>query len=233
MLIHDVSLSDLHVVFAVDRAGIVGRDGETHQGVFDVSYLCSVPHMAVLCPASFAELRDMLFLAIYRIGGPVAIRYPRGGEGEYKLSAGSAPSTVLREGDDLTIVAYGVMINNAIAAAKLLAESGIEAEVIKLNMINPLDTGAVLHSLKKTGRLLTAEEVCAHGSIGSRLLAACAEEGLKLKNSATLDLGIGILTHGSINELLKLKGLDAESMAETAKAFFENQIFDIAEGQVK
>lgn len=233
MLIHDVALSKLHVIFAVDRAGIVGRDGETHQGVFDVSYLCSVPHMAVLCPASFAELRDMLKIAIYRIDGPVAIRYPRGGEGEYKLSAGTSPSTVMREGEDLTIVSYGVMINNAMAAAKLLAENGIEAEVIKLNMINPLDTAAVLRSLKKTGRLLTAEEVCSHGSIGSRLLAACAEEGLVLKNSAALDLGNGIVSHGSVSELMKLKGLDAEGIARSAEEFFKGRIFEISEVRAK
>ncbi|MDR1159157.1 MAG: 1-deoxy-D-xylulose-5-phosphate synthase, partial [Syntrophomonadaceae bacterium] len=98
MLIHDLSLSKCHAVLAVDRAGVVGRDGETHQGVFDVAFLCSVPYMAVLCPASFAELRDMLALALDRVGGPVAVRYPRGGEGEYKASAGSAPSSLLREG---------------------------------------------------------------------------------------------------------------------------------------
>ena len=125
------------------------------------------------------------------------------------------------------------MINNAMAAAKLLAENGIEAEVIKLNIINPLDTAAVLRSLKKTGRLLTAEDVCAHGSIGSRLLAACAEEGLKLKNSAALDLGSGVVAHGSVNELMKLKGLDAESIAKTAEKFFENRVIDISEVQAK
>lgn len=220
MMIHDVSLSKLHVVFAVDRAGIVGRDGETHQGVFDVAYLCSVPHMAVLCPASYAELRDMLELAVYRIDGPVAVRYPRGGEGEYKLSAGSAPSTVLREGKDITLVSYGVMINNMLEAAKMLENAGIDAEVIKLNLINPLDTANVLRSLRKTGRLLTAEDVCAFGSVGSRLLAAAAEEGLALKSAKTLDLGNGIVQHGSVSELLKLSGLDAESIAEAAKGFF-------------
>ncbi len=222
MLIHDVSLSKLHAVFAVDRAGIVGRDGETHQGVFDVSFLCSVPHMAVLCPASYAELRDMLKLAVYRIEGPAAIRYPRGGEGEYTESSGSAPSSVLREGKDVTLVSYGVMINNMLEAATMLDEAGIDAEVIKLNLINPLDTETVLNSLRKTGRLVAAEDVCAFGSVGSRLLAACAEEGLALTNAKTIDLGSGIVPHGSVTELMKRAGLDAESIAETAKGFFEN-----------
>lgn len=221
MLIHDVSLSKLHVVLAVDRAGLVGHDGETHQGVFDVSFLCSIPHMAVFCPSSFEELSDMLSLAIYRIDGPVAIRYPRGGEGEYVESAGSSPSTILREGKDITLVAYGVMINKMIKAAKILENEGVDAEVIKLNLINPLDIETVICSVKKTGRLLTAEDVCAFGSVGSRLLAACAVEGLALKGVKTLDLGDGIVSHGSVDELLKLKGLDAESIAKAAKSFFE------------
>ena len=223
MLIHDISLSKLNVVLAVDRAGIVGRDGETHQGVFDVSFLCSVPNMTVLCPASYAELRDMLSLAINRIDGPVAVRYPRGGEGEYNQSSGDTPSTILREGKDLTLVAYGVMINNMISAARILEKEGVDAEVIKLNQINPLDTETVITSLKKTGRLLTAEEVCAFGSVGSRLLAACAENGLALKNAKTLDLGEGIVPQGSVPELMKRQGLDAQSIALTAKAFFEKQ----------
>ncbi|MCL2343774.1 MAG: 1-deoxy-D-xylulose-5-phosphate synthase, partial [Firmicutes bacterium] len=127
MLIHDVSLLNLHVVFAVDRAGLVGQDGETHHGVFDLAYLCSVPHMAVFCPASFAELRSMLNRALYKVTGPVAIRYPRGGEGAYCEDHADEPCSVLREGGDLTLLCYGRMVNEAIDAAKALAERGVEA----------------------------------------------------------------------------------------------------------
>ena len=221
MLIHDVSLSKLHVVFAVDRAGIVGHDGETHQGVFDVSFLCSVPNMAVFCPSSFAELREMLEFALYRVDGPVAVRYPRGGEGEYKLNVASTPVSLLREGGEVTLVAYGLMINNVLKAAEILENEGVSAEVIKLNLINPLDTELVLRSLKKTGRLVTAEDVCAFGSVGSRLLAVCGEKGLALKGAKTLNLGDGIVPHGSVDELLEQKGLDAKSIAKAAKSFFE------------
>ena len=230
MLIHDVSLSKLHVVFAVDRAGIVGHDGETHQGSFDVSFLCSVPNMAVFCPSSFAELRDMLNLALYRVDGPVALRYPRGGEGEYKLNFASAPAALLREGTDVTLVAYGVMINNVLSAAEILENEGISAEIVKLNHINPLDAEPVLRSLKKTGRLVTAEDVCAFGSVGSRLLAACAEKGLALKGAVTLDLGDGIVPHGSVQELIKQKGLDPQSIANAAKSLFENPT-DVKSGE--
>ncbi len=230
MLIHDVSLSKLHVVLAVDRAGIVGHDGETHQGVFDVSFLCSVPNMAVFCPSNFAELRDMLYFAIYRVDGPVAVRYPRGGEGEYILKSSAAPVALLREGSDVTLVGYGVMINSLLKAAEMLEKEGISAEVIKINLINPLDTEMVLRSLKNTGRLVTAEDVCAFGSVGSRLLAACAENGVALKNAKTLDLGNGIVAHGSVEELLKQKGLDAESIANVAMSFFKNPA-DVLSGE--
>ena len=221
MLIHDVSLSNQHVVFAVDRAGLVGHDGETHQGVFDVNYLCSVPHMAVLCPASFAELREMLELACHRIEGPVAVRYPRGGEGAYKMSCGARPATVLRRGGDLTIVAYGTMINEALAAADALSRHGVSADVVKLNFINPLDTKTVLRSLQKTGRLLVSEDACAAGSVGGRLLAACAKEGMALKAAETLDLGNGVVTHGCVPELLREKGVDAAGIARAALRMLE------------
>ena len=116
MLIHDVALQNLHVVFCVDRAGLVGSDGETHHGVFDVSYLSSVPDMTVLCPASYAELETMLRAAIYDINGSVAIRYPRGGEGKY-TACNTAPETLLREGRDVTLVCYGIMTNEVLDAA--------------------------------------------------------------------------------------------------------------------
>ena len=220
MLIHDVSLSNQHVVFAVDRAGLVGQDGETHHGVFDVSYLCSVPGMTVFSPSSYAELQNMLELAIYSVKGPVAVRFPRGGEKEYKQNSGETACTVLREGSDLTLVSYGVLINNVLSAAKLIEEAGIKAEVIKLNRICPMDAQPVLASLQKTGRLLTAEDVCGQGSVGTKLLAECARAGVVLKKAETLDLGDGIVQHGSVDELLHRKGLDALGIAETAKSFF-------------
>lgn len=223
MLIHDVSISRQKVVLAVDRAGLVGRDGETHQGVFDLAYLSSVPQLAIFSPASYAELRDMLELTLYRVDGPAVIRYPRGGEGEYKESAGSAPSSLLREGKDVTLVCYGAMTNEMLKAVRLLEERGIDPELIKLNFLNPLDTDAVLRSLKKTGRLLTAEEVCAFGSIGSRLLEASAREKVALKACKTLDLGGGLVPQGGVEELLELKGLDAESLAQAAAALCEEE----------
>lgn len=216
MLIHDVALLRLHVVFCVDRAGLVGSDGETHQGVFDVNYLSTVPGMTVLAPSSFQELHDMLGYALHDIEGPVAVRYPRGGEGEYKGSLVESEA-VLRPGDDLTLVCYGTMVNEALAAAGKLAEQGIHAEVLKLGMLCPNDFSLCLESLRKTGRLLAVEEVCEAGCIGSRLLTAAAVKGVAIKGARLLNLGEGIVCHGKVSELLKDLGLDADGIVDAAR----------------
>lgn len=214
MLIHDVALQKLHVVFAVDRAGLVGSDGETHHGVFDVSYLCSVPGMTILCPASFTELRDMLRYAVDEINGPVAVRYPRGGEGEYRSSS-LEMEQIIRSGSDVTLVCYGTMVNQALSAAAILEKQGVSAEIVKLGIIKPNSFELTLSSLKKTGRLLMAEEVCAPGSVGEQLAAAVAESRIALRGIKLLNLGDGIVTHGSVQELLRDYGLDGEGIARS------------------
>ena len=215
MLIHDVSLQNLHVVFCVDRAGLVGSDGETHHGVFDISYLSTVPGMTILCPASFRELHDMLHYAIHNVSGPVAVRYPRGGEGRYTESAMS-PETLIREGNDLTIVCYGTMINEVLDAADALAERGIFAEIIKLGIAAPNSFELVLASLEKTGRILVAEEVCRAGCVGSSILAAAALNKLPVQGAKLLNLGSGIVSHGTVQELRHDMGIDAEGIISSA-----------------
>ncbi|MBR6259030.1 MAG: 1-deoxy-D-xylulose-5-phosphate synthase, partial [Oscillospiraceae bacterium] len=177
-LLHDTALLGEHVIFAVDRAGLVGADGETHHGVFDVSYLLSVPGMSVLSPASFEELRDMLAFAADKLTGPVAVRYPRGGEGKYK-GGGVAPSKVLRTGEDVTIITYGIQINDALSAADALAGQNIDAEVIKLDFLAPLDMKTIAVSAEKTGRVLVFEETAGGTGVGARIIAALKPEGLK------------------------------------------------------
>lgn len=216
MILHDVSLQNLHVVFCVDRAGIVGNDGETHNGVFDLAYLSTIPGMTVLAPASFAELETMLKKAIYEIQGPVAIRYPRGAEGEYKED-NPGEEVLLRQGDDVTMVTYGRLTNQCLAAAVLLERKGIQAELIKLGQLHPLQCEEVMKSLKKTGRLLMAEDVCREGCIGEKLLVQAQLRGLALKKAVLLNTENGILTHGSVPELLCSLGLDSESIAGQAR----------------
>lgn len=212
MLIHDVSLLGLHTVFCVDRAGLVGNDGETHQGVFDVCYLSAVPGMTILCPASFQELHDMLGYAIHEVTGPAAVRYPRGGEGRYTDSLMQAEN-LIREGTDVTVVCYGTMINEVLNAADELQSRGVSAEIIKLGMIAPNSFEQCIGSVRKTGRLLVAEEVCSVGCVGSALLAAISVTGVELKAAELLNLGDGIVRHGTVDELRRETGIDAASIA--------------------
>lgn len=212
MLIHDVSLLGLHTVFCVDRAGLVGNDGETHQGVFDVCYLSAVPGMTILCPASFQELHDMLGYAIHEVTGPAAVRYPRGGEGRYTDSLMQAEN-LIREGTDVTVVCYGTMINEVLNAADELQSRGVSAEIIKLGMIAPNSFEQCIGSVRKTGRLLVAEEVCSVGCVGSALLAAISVAGVELKVAELLNLGDGIVRHGTVDELRRETGIDAASIA--------------------
>lgn len=214
MLIHDVSLLGLHVVLGVDRAGLVGEDGETHHGVFDIAYLGAVPGMTVWCPASFREAEDMLEYAMFTETGPVAVRYPRGGEGEYR-DGGAEVCKTLRLGSDVTIAVYGTMVNEAVRAAELLAQEGISAEIVKLGRVLPLDAGPVIESAKRTGALVVAEEACASGCIGGRILAeAGPDAGFRAR---LLNLGEGIVGQGGTEKLRQLCGIDAAAIAKAAK----------------
>ena len=213
MLIHDVALQNLHIVFCVDRAGLVGSDGETHHGVFDVSYLSSVPGMTILCPSDYRELRNMLSEAIYKYSGPVAVRYPRGGV-EHAVSPVFARKT--RGRAKITIAAYGTMLWQAAKAAMELDAMGICAEIIKIDRICPLDCGGVLGSVLGTGRLLVPEEVCAAGCVGEKLISACAQAGISIKSSKLLNLGGGIVPHGSAEELMHDCGIDDAAIVEAA-----------------
>ena len=210
MMMQDVALLHLHVVFAVDRAGLVGPDGETHHGEFDVGYLRQIPGMTVLCPSNRLELRKMLSRAIYACTGPVAVRYPRGEDGVYRQSLGQP---VLREGKDLTIVSYGIMINEAIAAADLLSGNNLRAEIIKLDRICPLDMGPVEASAKKTGAVFVIEDCARQGSLSQELFSALASDGFDGKCAAR-NLGDVFVSHGSRDELLRERGLDAHSLAD-------------------
>ncbi len=221
MLVHDVSLMGLHVVLAVDRAGIVGKDGQTHQGTFDLAFLGSVPGMTIFAPSSFRELRAMLRRAVLEEKGPVAVRYPRGGEGAYREDSSDMPCAVLREGSDITILSYGIGINDALEAAEILAAEGVNAEVLKLNRLTPLDTGVIEASVKKTGCLLMGEEVCRSGSVGEKLLAALLEAGVCPRSVRRIDLGDGILAHGAPEALRRSVGLDGAGLARAAKEMLD------------
>ena len=215
MLLHDAAIDNLHVVFGVDRAGLVGDDGETHHGLFDAAYLDTVPNMTVLAPSSFAELEVMLERALFRLTGPVAVRYPRGGEGRYVGTGGEDPASILRWGSDITLAAYGTEINDVLDAADLLERQGVQAEVVKLNQLTPLVPDMVELSVRKTGALLVAEEQAARGCVGQRLAARLELAGLPAK-AALVNCGEAFVPHGATALLKRDFALDGAGICKKA-----------------
>ena len=222
MLIHDIAIDHIHAVFGIDRAGLVGDDGETHHGLFDLGFLQTIPGITVLCPASLDELSDMLERAVHRMDGPVAVRYPRGGENFYSENHSDAPDYLLKDGTDLTIVTFGTLTGNCLAVADRLQQEGISAQVLKLNQLVPLPTELALDCLSKTKRLLVAEECVTQGSPGQGILAAAAQSGLTLEGVAVCSCGKDFVPHGTIPQLRSLCGLDIDSLYKKAKEVMEH-----------
>lgn len=217
MLIHDVALEKLHVILGVDRAGLVGADGETHHGCFDPLFLPALPGYTVLCPASFAELRQMLRTALFELDGPVAVRYPRGGEGAYQDNVSDKPLVRLRAGKDVTLLTYGILVNQALAAAALLEGRGIQAEVLKLNRIAPLDGEALAGFFEETDILLVLEDCFGAGCVGQRVAAILTGEGRAPKRLILRNLGRSFAPEGSVPQLEERFGLDAAAVAGAAE----------------
>lgn len=218
MLIHDVALEGLHVVLAVDRAGLVGADGETHHGCFDAAFLSGIPGWTVLCPADFAELRSMLRRAVSEIPGPVAVRYPRGREGPFREDRSDGDLVRLREGDGgVALVSYGPLISNVLEAAGILEREGIRAEVWKFGRIAPLDPGAVRAALGDRELLLVLEDGFRTGSVGERVAALLAAEGAAPRRLILRDLGRTFAREGTVGQLERHHGLDAESVARAVR----------------
>lgn len=222
MLVHDIAIDGIHAVFCVDRAGLVGDDGETHHGLFDPGFLKTVPGMTVLCPASLDELSSMLRRAVYDLSGPVAVRYPRGGENHYSQDNSGQPACVLREGSDITLVTFGTLTGSVLQVAERLARDGISAEVVKLNQIIPFPPETVLTSLRKTGRLLVAQECISMGGPGEDVLAAAAVHGVTLEGTAVCSCGENFVPHGTIPQLRALCGLDTDSLYKKAREVMRN-----------
>ena len=206
-------MQKLHVVFAVDRAGLVGNDGETHQGVFDINFLRSVPHMQILCPSNGAELEMMLRQAVLEMDGPVAVRYPRGGDGKFTQIA---TSPILREGKDITLIGYGTLINEVLEAAELLQKEGICAEVLKLASVKPFDLDTIIASVQKTGHLVVADEAISIGCAGREISALLRAKGIVVP-TRSCNIGDGFVEHGNVKELYRQVGIDAQSLADKAK----------------
>ena len=214
MILQDICMLGLHVVFAVDRAGLVGEDGETHHGIYDVGFLRHAPGLNLLAPASCAELKDMLRWAVEEQDGPVAIRYPRGGDRGYEDSAwnGNLSSPVIhREGKDVTILTCGAMVNHAFKAAELLAEEGVDASVLRLLSLSDLPVAEIAKHLPENGKLFAVEEV----SGGCGICQELAYEMQKCRPDCTVlgkDLGKQYICHGNLDTLYDHYGLSAEAI---------------------
>ena len=215
MLVQDMALEKLHGVLAVDRCGLVGADGETHHGCLD--YLSQIPGMTVLAPASFAELRRMLRRAVLDMTGPVAVRYPRGGEDGYDGDCGDEPVTVLRQGTDAAIVTYGILTGQALRAAELLEKEGVSLRVVKLNRVAPLDGDGICRALDSVKRVVAAEDQLRAGAVGERLGALLLERGAGIERYALRNAGEALPAQGSTAQLRHVLGLDAEGMAQAVR----------------
>jgi 1-deoxy-D-xylulose-5-phosphate synthase len=219
-IIHDVCLQNLPVVFALDRAGIVGEDGPTHHGVFDLSYLRHIPGMTVMAARDANVLRDMLATAMLH-DGPTALRYPRGGGPTVYESREPSTLTIgqaeeLTIGTDATIIAAGPAVYQALAAAKMLEADGISAQVIDARFIKPLDEEMILTTAETTGRLVIAEENTTSGGLGSSILELLASRGLQIP-VRLIGAPDKFLDHGSTASIKRSIGLSSDGIAAAVR----------------
>lgn len=216
-IIHDICTQKLHVVMCIDRAGVVGNDGETHQGVFDLAFLNIIPNITIMAPKDFIELRQMLEFAV-NYNGPIAIRYPRGGEtgtkflSHEKIEKGKAE--ILREGEDISIIAIGKMVAKAQNVAELLEKKGIEAEVINARFLKPLDKETIINSIEKTKNVITIEDGTIEGGLGTVIEELIQEE--KLKDIVFNKFGYPdrFIKHGKTEEIEEIYGLAEKNIVE-------------------
>lgn len=211
-IIHDVALQNLHVIFAVDRAGLVGNDGETHQGVFDEGFLTMIPNMTVLAPADYREFGNMLDFAV-SFEGPVAIRYPRGSMNknikDSHRSIDLGKGYIVEEGEDITIATAGKMVETALKIREILKENNINAEVINLRFIKPFDRELILRSVNKTKSLVIIDEAPIYASYAANIMSILPKNVEALLKA----LPDKFIKQGSIDELLRENKLDADSIA--------------------
>lgn len=226
-IIHDVCLQNLPVIFAIDRAGIVGDDGPTHNGAFDLSYLRHIPNLVVMAPKDGKELGDMLKTAV-SYNGPSAIRYPRGtsskkmpNEDAQKIPIGEAE--VLRHGSDVLIAAVGSSVLPSMDAARLLDDSGISACVVNARFIKPIDSGLIGNLAEEIKCVLTVEENTVRGGFGSGLLERLSERNIPDLKVRMIGIPDKFIEHGPQSVLRKKLGLDAEGIAQEALQLVRNK----------
>jgi 1-deoxy-D-xylulose-5-phosphate synthase len=225
-IIHDVALQKLHVVFILDRAGLVGADGPTHHGTFDLAYLRLIPGMVVMAPKDEAELRNMVYTAVEHCQGPVAVRYPRGSVLGVKLEDGFrkieiGKSEKLSDGEDVAILAVGSMVNYAQKASDILKENGITCELINMRFIKPLDGKRLDEIAARHDKIVTLEENNLPGGFGSAVLEYLNDNNFK-NDILRIGLPDKFIDHGTQTQLHKQIEIDPEGIAERITSFYKN-----------
>ena len=228
-VVHDVCIQNLPVFFCLDRSGIVGADGPTHQGMYDIAYLRCIPNMTIMAPKDEAELQRMVVTGINHTSGPITMRYPRGNgvgvplmeEGWEPLEIGKAE--ILRTGDDVLLLGYGTQVHPAMQVAEILSEHGVEATVINARFVKPLDTELIVPLAKRIGKVITLEEGCIMGGFGSAVMEALQAHDaiVPVKCLGVPDI---LVDHAKPDESKADLGLTSPQMAATIlKAFFRSK----------
>lgn len=232
-IVHDVCIQNLPVFFCLDRAGIVGADGPTHQGMYDIAYLRCLPNMVLMAPKDEAELQQMIVTGVNYTEGPIALRYPRGNgygvplmeEGWEELPIGKAE--ILRQGDDLLILGYGSMVYPAMQTAEILSEHGIEATVINARFAKPLDTELILPLAKQIGQVVTLEEGCLMGGFGSAIAESLLDHDIVVP---VMRIGVPdkLVDHATPEQSMASLGLTPPQIAERVRTSFSPQLAAIS-----
>ena len=220
-IIHDIALSRIPVTVCIDRAGIVGNDGETHQGIFDLSFLSSIPNIVIMAPKNFEELDKMLEFGI-NLDKPVFIRYPRGGENfsfESTEDIELGKAEIVQEGTDLSIIAIGNMLGRAEEVASLLPEKSVE--IINARFLKPLDEESILNSIRKTGNCITIEDNLLKGGLGSAVVEAVNKSDIQDDKIKSFGYDDTFVEHGTVKELEDKYGLSAEKISGKLFTFTE------------
>lgn len=220
-IIHDIALSGIPVTVCIDRAGIVGNDGETHQGIFDLSFLSSIPNIVIMAPKNFEELDKMLEFGV-NLDKPVFIRYPRGGENfsfESTEDIELGKAEIVQEGTDLSIIAIGNMVGRAEEVASLLPEKSVE--IINARFLKPLDEESILNSIRKTGNCITIEDNLLKGGLGSAVVEAVNKSDIQDVKIKSFGYDDTFVEHGTVKELEDKYGLSAEKISGKLFTFTE------------
>ncbi|MGC8451715.1 MAG: 1-deoxy-D-xylulose-5-phosphate synthase [Cylindrospermopsis raciborskii] len=232
-IIHDVCIQNLPVFFCLDRAGIVGADGPTHQGMYDIAYLRCIPNMVLMAPKDEAELQRMVVTGVEYTGGPIAMRFPRGnGYGVPLMEEGWEPleigkGEILRQGDDLLIVGYGTMVNSGMQVAQILSEHGIEATVINARFVKPLDIDLIIPLAEKIGRVVTLEEGCLMGGFGSAVAEALLDANVVIPVKR-IGIPDELVDHATPEESKVSLGLTSEQIVnDILQAVFKKELVKV------